>query len=96
MATQEVDICLGDHFVSSYIDARNTTYIGYKPMVNEPAFGSADLRATLRGVDMHLKALGEVVHLHGDSRSRYLSRRHFVSADPNACSLPVIWHISFI
>ena len=54
------------HFVSSYIDARNTTYIGYKPMVNEHAFGSADFGATLRGVDMHLKALGEVVHIHGD------------------------------
>ena len=37
----------------------------------ERAFGSADFGATLRGVDMHLKALGEVVRLHGDSRSLY-------------------------
>ena len=65
MAIQQVDICLGGHF-ESYIDARNTTYIGYKPMVNEHAFGSADFDATLRGVHMHLKALGEVVRLHGD------------------------------
>ena len=64
MATKEVDICLGGHFVVLY--RRNTTYIGCKPMVNEHAFKSADFGATLRGADMHLKALGEVVRIHGD------------------------------
>ena len=46
-------------------------------MVNERAFGSADFGATLRVVDIYLKALGEVVRRHGDSRSLYLSRGSF-------------------
>ena len=55
-------------------------------MVDERAFGSADFGATLRGVDMHLKALGEVVRLHGDSRSLYFIGRwnngHFATNVP--------------
>ena len=40
-------------------------------MVSERAFGSTAFGATLRGVDMHLKAWGGVVRLHGDSTSLY-------------------------
>ena len=53
--------------------------MGYKSTVKERAFGSADFGATLRGVHMHLKALGGVVRLHGDSTSLYFGVANVVS-----------------
>ena len=50
-------------------------------MVSERAFGSADFGATLRGVDMHLKAWGGVVRLHGDSTSLYFGVLVYVYID---------------
>ena len=46
-------------------------------MVSERAFGSADFGATLRGADMHLKAWGGVVRLHGDSTSLYFGGNYY-------------------